>query len=429
MFDGHRGIEVGNIFYLGTKYSAPMKATFLDAAGQERPIEMGCYGIGITRTAAAAVEQNHDDNGIIWPLPMAPAHVHLVPVNCDRRSACATTAEDLYAKLQAAGVEVLLDDRDERPGIKFKDADLIGIPLRVTIGAKSLERNCVEFKRRTDKAAEEIPLADVVERIAALVRDGAVDMSLRWPFGIRQGGMRSRLIFALDVSSITEAIELGRTPDAPRSACSRSASSSSCTPARRSCTCIRERGGEVFLDLKFHDIPRTVAKAAVEATRMGVRMFDVHASGSLEMMQRTVGEVSKVCRGEGLRRPKVLAVTVLTSLNRDDLKRVGVASGVENQVVRLARLAKEAKMDGVVASPQEIAPDPQRLRARLSHRHARRALARRHVGGPEAGDDAGGGDPRRRRLSGRRPADSRRRRSGRGGARNRRRHGTRPQLA
>jgi prolyl-tRNA synthetase len=171
VFNGHRGIEVGNIFYLGTKYSAAMKATFLDAAGQERPIEMGCYGIGITRTAAAAVEQFHDDDGIIWPLPLAPAHVHVVPVNvADQR--LRETAEDLYAKLQAAGVEVLIDDRTERPGIKFKDADLIGIPLRVTVGAKSLDRNCVEFKRRGDKTAAEIPLADAVERIAALVRDG-----------------------------------------------------------------------------------------------------------------------------------------------------------------------------------------------------------------------------------------------------------------
>jgi len=169
VFDGHRGIEVGNIFYLGTKYSIPMKATFLDAGGQERPMEMGCYGIGITRTAAAAVEQNHDANGIIWPMPLAPFQVSVVPVNWDDPR-MRETAEDLYAKLQAVGVEVLLDDRAERPGIKFKDADLLGIPLRVTIGAKSLERNCVEFKRRTEKAAQEVPLADIVERVAAQVR-------------------------------------------------------------------------------------------------------------------------------------------------------------------------------------------------------------------------------------------------------------------
>jgi prolyl-tRNA synthetase len=170
VFDGHRGIEVGNIFYLGTKYSTAMKATVLDAAGEERPLEMGCYGIGITRTAAAAVEQFHDDNGIIWPLPVAPAQVHVVPVNmADAR--VRATADDLYAKLQGAGVEVLIDDREERPGIKFKDADLIGIPLRLTVG-KSLERNCVEFKRRDSKTAEEIPLGDAVSRIAAMVRDG-----------------------------------------------------------------------------------------------------------------------------------------------------------------------------------------------------------------------------------------------------------------
>jgi prolyl-tRNA synthetase len=169
VFAGHRGIEVGNIFYLGTKYSAAMKATYLDSSGQERPIEMGCYGIGITRTAAAAVEQHHDDNGIIWPLALAPFHVQLVPISwTDAR--LRQTAEDLYAKLQSAGVEVLLDDREERPGIKFKDADLIGVPLRVTIGAKSLERNCVEFKRRGEKTAQDLPLADTVERLAGMVR-------------------------------------------------------------------------------------------------------------------------------------------------------------------------------------------------------------------------------------------------------------------
>ncbi|HXQ22541.1 MAG TPA: proline--tRNA ligase [Candidatus Acidoferrales bacterium] len=171
VFAGHRGIEVGNIFYLGTKYSAAMKATYLDAGGQEHPIEMGCYGIGITRTAAAAVEQFHDDNGIIWPMPLAPAHVHVVPVSWgDQRMR--ETAELLYTNLQNAGVEVLLDDREERPGIKFKDADLIGIPLRVTIGAKSLDRGCVELKRREEKSAQDLPLADAVNRITAMVRTG-----------------------------------------------------------------------------------------------------------------------------------------------------------------------------------------------------------------------------------------------------------------
>lgn len=118
---------------------------------------------------------------------------------------------------------------------------------------------------------------------------------------------------------------------------------------------IQEMGGEVFLDLKFHDIPTTVAKAAIEATRLGVRMFNVHASGSLEMMRYTVKEVRRVCRQENLRRPMMLAVTVLTSLNKTDLKRVGVDGEVADQVVRLALLTQEAGMDGVVASPHEVA--------------------------------------------------------------------------
>lgn len=117
---------------------------------------------------------------------------------------------------------------------------------------------------------------------------------------------------------------------------------------------VEKRGGEVFLDLKFHDIPRTVAKAGAEAVRLGVRMFDVHASGSSEMMRATVAEVNRVCRREALRKPKILAVTVLTSLSREDLKSVGVTAGVESQVVRLARLARDCGMDGVVASPHEI---------------------------------------------------------------------------
>jgi orotidine-5'-phosphate decarboxylase len=117
---------------------------------------------------------------------------------------------------------------------------------------------------------------------------------------------------------------------------------------------IQNKGGEVFLDLKFHDIPRTVARTGVEATRLGVRMFDLHASGSSEMMHQTLVDVNKACKTESLRRPKILAVTVLTSLNKDDLKRTGVVTGVENQVVRLAKLAQEAGMDGVVASPMEI---------------------------------------------------------------------------
>lgn len=179
-------------------------------------------------------------------------------------------------------------------------------------------------------------------------------MSLTWPFGgLQESNARSRLIFALDVGTLREAEQL--TKQLAREVgvfkIGKQLFLHAGPPVVRM---VRERGGEVFLDLKFHDIPRTVAKAAVEATRMGARMFDLHASGSLAMMRQTVTEVNRVCRNENLRRPKILAVTVLTSLTRDDLKRVGVHAGVEHQVVRLARLAREAGMDGVVASPMEI---------------------------------------------------------------------------
>jgi orotidine-5'-phosphate decarboxylase len=179
-------------------------------------------------------------------------------------------------------------------------------------------------------------------------------VTLSWPFGgLRQGSARSRLIFALDVARLGEAEQLVRAlvREVGLFKIGKQLFLHAGPPVVRM---VREKGGEVFLDLKFHDIPRTVAKAAAEATRMGVRMFDLHASGSLAMMRQTVNEVNRICRNEQLRRPKILAVTVLTSLTRDDLRRLGVQAGVESQVVRLARLAREASMDGVVASPLEI---------------------------------------------------------------------------
>lgn len=164
----HRGIEVGQVFYLGTKYSESMGATFLDAEGRERPIEMGCYGIGISRLVAAAVEQNHDTNGIIWPLAIAPFHVAILPINYKDQKLCAA-ADKLYQDLQQRGVEVLLDDRDERPGVKFKDADLIGIPLRVTIGAKGLEKGTIELRRRQEGDTEEVPFAEVAKKLSGIL--------------------------------------------------------------------------------------------------------------------------------------------------------------------------------------------------------------------------------------------------------------------
>ena len=170
-FTTHRGIEVGQTFYLGTKYSKALNATYQDAQGQDHPMEMGCYGIGITRTVAAAIEQHHDADGIQWPVPLAPASVQIVPVNWGDEQSRAT-AEQLYSQLLTAGIDPLLDDRDERPGVKFKDADLLGTPLRVTIGPKSLARGMVELKRRTEKQGIEVGLNQIVETIVSLSRKG-----------------------------------------------------------------------------------------------------------------------------------------------------------------------------------------------------------------------------------------------------------------
>jgi prolyl-tRNA synthetase len=166
--EAHRGIEVGQVFYLGTKYSVSMGATYLDAEGRERPIEMGCYGIGVSRLAAAAIEQNHDANGIIWPFSIAPFQVLLLPINY-KDAAIRAATDALYGELQKQGLEVLLDDRDERPGVKFKDADLVGIPLRVTIGAKGLEKGVLELRGRREGKTDEVAVADAAAKIRALV--------------------------------------------------------------------------------------------------------------------------------------------------------------------------------------------------------------------------------------------------------------------
>jgi prolyl-tRNA synthetase len=163
-----RAIEVGHVFKLGTRYSLRLESTFLDTDGQRKPTIMGCYGIGVTRTLQAVIEQSHDKDGIIWPMSVAPYHVLLTPLG-GAGSVTFQVAEQLYADLTAAGVEVLLDDRDERPGVKFKDADLIGIPLRVSIGEKSLARDEVELKPRGG-AVELLKKADAAATIAARVR-------------------------------------------------------------------------------------------------------------------------------------------------------------------------------------------------------------------------------------------------------------------
>ncbi|MDP3701253.1 MAG: proline--tRNA ligase [Hylemonella sp.] len=156
-----RGIEVGHVFYLGTKYSRAMNATFLDENGKPQFMEMGCYGIGITRLPAAAIEQNHDEKGIIWPDAIAPFTVVICPINPDRSPEVKAAAETLYGELMAAGVDVILDDRGERPGAMFADWELIGVPHRVTIGDRTLKEGKVEYQHRRDAAATQLPLADV----------------------------------------------------------------------------------------------------------------------------------------------------------------------------------------------------------------------------------------------------------------------------
>jgi prolyl-tRNA synthetase len=163
-----RGIEVGHIFKLGTRYSEAMQAAFLDARGQEQQFVMGCYGIGISRTMAAAVEQNYDENGIIWPLPIAPYQVIIVPVNFNQ-AVQKDLAEKIYQELTDLGIEVLLDDRDERAGVKFKDADLIGIPLRITIGPKALQENKVEMKKRWEKESFLVNIDETLAMVQSII--------------------------------------------------------------------------------------------------------------------------------------------------------------------------------------------------------------------------------------------------------------------
>ena len=164
------GIEVGQVFELGTKYSAAMGATVLDENGRNIPMEMGCYGIGVTRVIAAAIEQNHDDKGIVWPASMAPFQVAVIPLNYGKSTAVTETADKLYEELEKAGVEVLLDDRNERPGVKFADMELIGIPHLVIIGDKTLAEGCVEYEERKDLSKVKIPASDILKLLLDKLR-------------------------------------------------------------------------------------------------------------------------------------------------------------------------------------------------------------------------------------------------------------------
>src|SRR5208282_3867183 len=163
-----RGIEVGHVFKLGTKYSKAMKAVYLDKDGQEKIMIMGCYGIGIGRTVAAGIEQNYDENGIVWPMPLAPYHVIITPVNVNEKNIM-DAAENLYNSMKTLGIDVIFDDRDERAGVKFKDAELIGIPLRITIGQKNLSQGNVELKIRKTGENKLYSLQEIVQKIKQII--------------------------------------------------------------------------------------------------------------------------------------------------------------------------------------------------------------------------------------------------------------------
>ena len=166
-FSFTRGIETGHIFKLGTKYSAAMHANFLGEDQKEKPMIMGCYGIGISRVVAAAIEQSHDDNGIIWPAPMAPFDVALVAIDYDSNPEVKKHADEICAKLENAGLSVLLDNRDERPGVKFKDMDLIGLPYRLVVSSRTVKDGQCEYKKRTDKDAVRWNLAEAADKLLA----------------------------------------------------------------------------------------------------------------------------------------------------------------------------------------------------------------------------------------------------------------------
>jgi prolyl-tRNA synthetase len=162
-----RGIEVGHVFYLGTKYSSALKATFLDETGKPALLEMGCYGIGVTRIAAAAIEQNHDERGVVWPRPIAPFEVVICPVGWGKSETVRDKAEALYAALRARGVDVILDDRDIRPGVMFAEWELIGIPLRVTVGERGLKEGVLELQARSEPEAAKVPVDLALEQVLA----------------------------------------------------------------------------------------------------------------------------------------------------------------------------------------------------------------------------------------------------------------------
>jgi prolyl-tRNA synthetase len=165
-----RGIEVGHVFQLGTRYSEAMGCTYLDQQGKAQPMVMGCYGIGVTRLLGAAIEQGHDEKGIIWPISMAPFEVVICPMGYEKSEAVKAACDQLHDELLAAGIDVILDDRNERPGAMFADWELIGAPFRVVIGDRGLVDSQVEFKGRTDSESQNIPLSDIKAKVIAAIQ-------------------------------------------------------------------------------------------------------------------------------------------------------------------------------------------------------------------------------------------------------------------
>lgn len=166
-----RGIEVGHVFFLGDKYSEKLKATFLNEQGKPEPLQMGCYGIGISRIMAAAIEQNHDAKGIIWPLAMAPFEAVICPIGLNKSEAVAQQARQLYETLRQEGIDVILDDRDVRPGVMFSEWELIGVPIRITIGDRGLKDGIVELQSRSWPEGQKVPVAEMLTSIKSLYNE------------------------------------------------------------------------------------------------------------------------------------------------------------------------------------------------------------------------------------------------------------------
>ena len=329
-----RGIEVGHVFRLGTKYSEAMRAVYLDEGGRERVTVMGCYGIGVGRTAAAAIEQNHDDDGIVWPISIAPFEVAVIPVNVKQADVMAA-AERVAADLDARGVEVFFDDREERPGIKFKDADLTGIPRAHHPRGKERGGRVRRDPRPEDGETIRVPLTDLANEAIALVERKKAGAPHEGPDHRRP---RHRLPEAALATVKALSGEVGmfkvgmeRFPSGWPELVRR----------------IREAGFDVFLDLKFHDIPNTVAGAVRSAAALGVKFATVHASGGRAMLTAA----AESARGTGT---TILAVTVLTSLDDADLADVGFSLDAAEAVGRLADLAVSCGVKGIVCSAKEV---------------------------------------------------------------------------